>query len=188
MTVHAAGTPHDTASTDSSGLGTPSIDYADELAAEIVEIESHVTAETKQEAAASLRDEKMALENERLKIDLQMLKADLASKEAENKDREKTTQLRSDYAEKAYKLAKGSIFFWVAIIASEALTRLVLQSDKAVLSDAVLIAVTTGCTVNVLAAFLGVIRGLFPSSHHSAGSRGKKKKKGNKGKPQKKDE
>lgn len=32
------------------------------------------------------------------------------------------------------------------------------------ISDNALIAITTGVTVNVLAAFLGVIRGLFPPS------------------------
>jgi hypothetical protein len=35
--------------------------------------------------------------------------------------------------------------------------------DKQVISDTALIAITTGVTVNVLAAFLGVIRGLFPT-------------------------
>jgi len=34
---------------------------------------------------------------------------------------------------------------------------------KQVISDTALIAITTGVTVNVLAAFLGVIRGLFPT-------------------------
>ena len=35
-------------------------------------------------------------------------------------------------------------------------------------SDQVLIAVTTGVTVSVLAAFLGVIRGLFPGKDERA--------------------
>ncbi len=38
-----------------------------------------------------------------------------------------------------------------------------MLTGKQMLSDNILIAITTGATINVLAAFLGVIRGLFPS-------------------------
>lgn len=175
MTSDPAGKPETPADTPPNGDVAPAINYADELAAEIVEIQSHVTPATKQEAAASFRDEKVELEYQRLKVEVRILQADLASKEADNQDRLTTTRLRGDYADKAYKLASGSIAFWVIIIGFEAIVRLVVPGDKVILSDPVLIAITTGCTVNVLAAFLGVIRGLFPS--HSNSVKDKKVKK-----------
>ncbi len=47
-------------------------------------------------------------------------------------------------------------------------------------SDTVMIAMTTGVTINVLACFLGVIRGLFPAERHDKNTnknRDKKKSK-----------
>lgn len=67
--------------------------------------------------------------------------------------------LREKYADKAYKLATGCITIWAVLLGTQgaikALTGVEMWSDK------VIIAVTTGVTVSVLAAFLGVIRGLF---------------------------
>jgi hypothetical protein len=76
-------------------------------------------------------------------------------------DRKANRALREKYADKAYQLACGCICFWVVVIAYAAFIQTALNRPP--LSDTVLIAVTTGVTVNVLAAFLGVIRGLFPS-------------------------
>ncbi|CAG9176066.1 hypothetical protein LMG23992_03094 [Cupriavidus laharis] len=70
--------------------------------------------------------------------------------------------LRADYADKAYCLAQACIAFWIVAIATVAAVKGFF--DKQILSDTVLVAVTTGATINVLAAFLGVIRGLFPSN------------------------
>ena len=68
--------------------------------------------------------------------------------------------LRQTYAAKAYGLAAGCLLLWALLLAIQgcikALTGIEMWSDQ------VLIAVTTGVTVSVLAAFLGVIRGLFP--------------------------
>lgn len=70
--------------------------------------------------------------------------------------------LRERYASKAYELAVGCLGGWFVMLALQGTFQLAL--DKAMWSDKVIIAVTTGVTVSVLAAFLGVIRGLFPSS------------------------
>lgn len=69
-------------------------------------------------------------------------------------------ELRNNYADKAYNLAIGCISFWMIAISVNAC--IYLYMDKQMLSENVIIAITTGVTVNVLAAFLGVIRGLFP--------------------------
>lgn len=69
-------------------------------------------------------------------------------------------QLRQVYAAKAYRLAAACLAMWVLLLGVQggikATTGIEMWSDQ------VLIAVTTGVTVSVLAAFLGVIRGLFP--------------------------
>lgn len=83
----------------------------------------------------------------------------------EVKDKEANRQLRDKYAARAYELACGCIGFWVILIGADA--TLAAALGRHVVSDNVLIAVTTGVTVNVLAAFLGVIRGLFPASSSS---------------------
>jgi len=183
MTSNEAGKPEDAGSARNGGFGTPDVNYAEELADEIVEIQSHVTRETKAEAVHSLRDERNELEYERLKVEVEMLQAKLASRDAKNKDRLATTRLRGEYAEKAYKLAMGSISFWIVIIGFEATVKLVVPERERILSDPVLIAITTGCTVNVLAAFLGVIRGLFPIHSSGKASAAKKKKKDKKAQP-----
>lgn len=75
-------------------------------------------------------------------------------------DKQADRGLRDVYSQKAYELAADCIHFWIFLVLANALILALL--DKQVVSDTVLIAVTTGVTVNVLAAFLGVIRGLFP--------------------------
>ncbi len=75
-------------------------------------------------------------------------------------DQQSNRGLRETYADKAYDLARQCIYFWALIIAANAVFYAV--SGKTVISDQALIVITTGVTVNVLAAFLGVIRGLFP--------------------------
>lgn len=73
-----------------------------------------------------------------------------------------TRSLREKYASKAYSLACGCISFWIISIGCVGIINAATQ--RQILSDTVMIAITTGSTINVLAAFLGVIRGLFPSS------------------------
>ena len=78
----------------------------------------------------------------------------------EVRDKRANRQLRDIYAAKAYELAADCIHFWIFLILANGLITAML--GKQVISDTALIAITTGVTVNVLAAFLGVIRGLFP--------------------------
>lgn len=73
--------------------------------------------------------------------------------------------LREVYADKAYQLATGCISFWMVLVGSQGVVNAV--TGREMWSDKVIIAVTTGVTVSVLAAFLGVIRGLFPNGNGS---------------------
>jgi len=68
--------------------------------------------------------------------------------------------LRKEYAEKAFLFAWIGLGFWAFIIFFYAL--IFICSGERILSDAVLIAITSATTVNLFAAFIGVIRGLFP--------------------------
>lgn len=69
--------------------------------------------------------------------------------------------LREIYADKAYVLATGCLSIWAVLLGASGVVN-ALQGNS-MWSDKVIIAVTTGVTVSVLAAFLGVIRGLFPN-------------------------
>ena len=69
-------------------------------------------------------------------------------------------QMRQTYAGKAYGLAAACLIAWIALLCAYGAIKVTLGVET--WSDQVLIAVTTGVTVSVLAAFLGVIRGLFP--------------------------
>lgn len=74
-------------------------------------------------------------------------------------DMEANRLLRDQYAKRAYDLACACITMWVILLFSHGIIKVL--TDKEMWSDKVIIAVTTGVTVSVLAAFLGVIRGLF---------------------------
>ena len=74
-------------------------------------------------------------------------------------DMQANRKLREKYADKAYQLATGAISMWVVLLAAQGIVKAVTNVEM--WSDNVIIAVTTGVTVSVLAAFLGVIRGLF---------------------------
>ena len=68
--------------------------------------------------------------------------------------------LRRVYSAKAYRLAAAAMAMWSVLLGAQGAIKAIF--DIEMWSDQVLIAVTTGVTVSVLAAFLGVIRGLFP--------------------------
>ncbi|HEI6739464.1 TPA: hypothetical protein SJ142_004029 [Yersinia enterocolitica] len=70
-------------------------------------------------------------------------------------------KLREVFAKKAYKVAKKSLYGWALLLFIQGWFSLI---GVDIFSDKVLIAITTAVTLNVFAAFLGVIRGLFPSS------------------------
>lgn len=72
-------------------------------------------------------------------------------------------ELRETFAEKAYKVARKSLYGWCWLLAIYAAIKFRYKME--LFSDNVLIAITSAVTLNVFAAFLGVIRGLFPSKH-----------------------
>lgn len=76
-------------------------------------------------------------------------------------DMEANRGLREKYADKAHNLATGCLSMWAVLLGANGVIN-ALQGRE-MWSDKVIIAVTTGVTVSVLAAFLGVIRGLFPN-------------------------
>jgi hypothetical protein len=73
--------------------------------------------------------------------------------------------LRETYANKAYCLAVGCLFMWTLLLVVSGIHN--AFHGREMWSDKVIIAATTGVTVSVLAAFLGVIRGLFPGNGSS---------------------
>lgn len=75
------------------------------------------------------------------------------------KDMQANRDLRGTYAKKAYELATGCISMWAVLLGLQGAVKAITGVEM--WSDQVIIAVTTGVTVSVLAAFLGVIRGLF---------------------------
>ncbi|QPR34010.1 hypothetical protein I6G96_24220 [Delftia acidovorans] len=82
-------------------------------------------------------------------------------------------QLQFNYSEKAYGLVCGCLFGWACMLAASGMVNgvrgLPLWSDK------VIMAVTTGVTVSVLAAFLSVIRGLFSDAALNGHEKGQAK-------------
>lgn len=104
---------------------------------------------------------------------------DILLLEQEVENHKANRELRDTYADKAHRLAQGCICFWVLAVSSDGIIFGI--TGRQMLSDTVLIALTTGVTINVLAAFLGVIKGLFPSAnsaHRPAKSNRKGKRKG----------
>ncbi|WP_067065636.1 hypothetical protein [Roseateles chitosanitabidus] len=81
-------------------------------------------------------------------------------------DMRSNRELREKYASKAYGLALACLALWAICVGAQGVVNAI--SGIEMWSDQVLIAVTTGVTVSVLAAFLGVIRGLFPGKGQEA--------------------
>lgn len=85
-----------------------------------------------------------------------------AAVEDDKLDRKQARELRDKYAERAYRLAARALMFWACVLAFSGWQA--WCEGRPMWSDTVLIAITTGVTVSVLAAFLGVVRGIFGSS------------------------
>jgi hypothetical protein len=79
------------------------------------------------------------------------------------RNQQEERMLRRQYANKAFVLACVILGFW-GIIISVGVWSGMTGGHLKPLSDKVLMAITAGATANVFAAFLSVIRGLFPSS------------------------
>lgn len=71
-------------------------------------------------------------------------------------------KLRRKYASLAFRFAVGGTLFWALLLLWTGCAT--YYTTKPPFSDNVLIAITTATSVNLFAAFLGVIRGLFPSN------------------------
>jgi hypothetical protein len=102
------------------------------------------------------------LQREQRRRETEKHTAAMAGLDAELRNANSNIKLRKRYAKKAYSLAGGSIAFWIITMGFQAITH--LATGKLALDASVLIAITTGCTINVLAAFLAVVKGLFPAS------------------------
>lgn len=78
------------------------------------------------------------------------------------KDQKAERQLRKKYAGRAFWFATCGVVFWALLLIWNGWST--YYSTKAPFSDNLLIAITTATSINLFAAFLGVIRGLFPAS------------------------
>ena len=75
-------------------------------------------------------------------------------------------QLRDKYSFKAFKVVKKSLWGWAILLFVYGVTKFLTRHENGgfeIFSDQVLIAITTATTLNIFAAFLSLIRGLFPS-------------------------
>ncbi|HBP5039036.1 TPA: hypothetical protein L5637_004388 [Pseudomonas aeruginosa] len=77
-------------------------------------------------------------------------------------DRKAERKLRRKYAGLAFRFAVGGSIFWAVLLLWSGCAS--YYTTKPPFSDNVLIAITTATSVNLFAAFLGVIRGLFPAN------------------------
>lgn len=78
------------------------------------------------------------------------------------KDQKAERQLRKLYAGRAFWFAVAGVAFWGLMLVWTGCAT--YYTSKPPFSDNVLIAITTATSINLFAAFLGVIRGLFPAN------------------------
>lgn len=67
--------------------------------------------------------------------------------------------LRERFGNKAYRVVKKSLYGWAILLIIYGLCKFF---GREVFPEKVMLAITAAVTLNVFAAFLGVIRGLFP--------------------------
>lgn len=90
--------------------------------------------------------------------------------------------LRERHAEKAVGLAQAAVTCWLLLFALAGCVN--LTRGERFLSDQALVTLTAGATVNVIAVFLVVVKGLFPPPVPEKSKTKKKKKAGQrKGRP-----
>lgn len=75
-------------------------------------------------------------------------------------DRKADRALREKFGDKAYKVVRKTLYGWAILLFCYGFSSVF---GFKIFPDEVMIAITTAVTLNVFAAFLGVIRGLFPS-------------------------
>jgi len=76
-------------------------------------------------------------------------------------DRKADRALREKFGDKAYKVVRKTLYGWAILLFCYGFSSIF---GFKIFPDEVMIAITTAVTLNVFAAFLGVIRGLFPAS------------------------
>jgi len=75
-------------------------------------------------------------------------------------DRRADRALREKFGDKAYKVVRKTLYGWSILLFCYGFCKLF---GYEIFPDNVMIAITSAVTLNIFAAFLGVIRGLFPS-------------------------
>lgn len=92
-----------------------------------------------------------------------------SSERRENLERKTADRLlRDKYSFKAYKIVKKSLWGWATLLTIYALIKFLTKNETnghgfEIFSDTVLIAITSATTLNIFAAFLSLVKGLFPS-------------------------
>ena len=104
---------------------------------------------------SSYQSQNALLEDKAILLD----KYDKLDKQEALENKKQNRELRKDFAYKAYEIACGCLSFWIVIVCLSAIVSFV--TGRVFLSDTALGIVTTGVTVNVFAALLTVIKGLF---------------------------
>lgn len=85
---------------------------------------------------------------------------DLMLLNEEVEDRKADRALREKFGDKAYKVVRKTLYGWAILLFCYGYSKVF---GFTIFPDEVMIAITTAVTLNVFAAFLGVIRGLFPA-------------------------
>ncbi|AKD37507.1 hypothetical protein I926_00885 [Pasteurella multocida subsp. multocida OH4807] len=111
------------------------------------EISSHETLRSHPIIEDEQQDYKRAPQEQKLLEEIENLKS--------------TREMREKYANKAYDFAAYTISFWAFLFLAYFLS----PHDKKPLNDTALAIFTTACTINILAAFISIIKGLFPNKN-----------------------
>lgn len=85
-------------------------------------------------------------------------------------DRKADRALREKFGDKAYKVVRKTLYGWAILLFCYGFSSIF---GYKIFPDNVMIAITTAVTLNIFAAFLGIIRGLFPSSKDAKDSKQK---------------
>ncbi|QCA04855.1 hypothetical protein [Pantoea vagans] len=83
-------------------------------------------------------------------------------------DRKADRALREKFGDKAYKVVRKTLYGWSILLFCYGFCKLF---GHEIFPDNVMIAITSAVTLNIFAAFLGVIRGLFPSQRSPKASK-----------------
>ncbi|QFS59784.1 hypothetical protein GAY20_05570 [Pantoea dispersa] len=85
---------------------------------------------------------------------------DLMLLNEEVEDRKADRALREKFGDKAYKVVRKTLYGWAILLFCYGFSKIF---GFTIFPDNVMIAITSAVTLNIFAAFLGVIRGLFPA-------------------------